>query len=335
METKASHLLIGGFVLIIVAGVFAFVTWLAKLEIDREFSRYLIVFEGSVTGLSRSSDVLYNGIPVGSVAAIEIDPADPSRVRVTVEVAGATPIRADSIATLELKGITGVSQVQITGGTPGSPPPQPLPGEKIPVIASNPSPFQELFTGAPEAINRFILLVDRATKFLDEGNREAIGQILDDARVLTGSLASRSDNFAALVDDLQATSSDLRAASASVGRIAVQLESVIESADQTLAVARGTMAGVDQLIDDDVRRLVADARTMARSLTQTSDQLGKLIADNREPFNEFSSEGLLEFARLVTEMRDLVESLTRLAGKIESDPARFIFGDAQQGFEAR
>ena len=111
METKASHLLIGGFVLIVVAGVFAFVTWLAKLEIDREFSRYLIVFEGSVTGLSRSSDVLYNGIPVGSVAAIEIDPADPSRVRVTVEVAGATPIRADSIATLELKGITGVSQV--------------------------------------------------------------------------------------------------------------------------------------------------------------------------------------------------------------------------------
>lgn len=95
------------------------------------------------------------------------------------------------------------------------------------------------------------------------------------------------------------------------------------------------MAGVDQLIDGDAHRLVADARTMAQSLTQTSDQLGKLVADNRESFSEFSREGLLEFARLVTEMRDLGESLTRLAGSIESDPARFIFGDAQQGFEAQ
>ena len=262
--------------------------------------------------------MLYNGIPVGSVTAIEIDPANPSRVRVTVEVAGATPIRADSIATLELKGITGVLQVQITGGTPGSPAPRPPPGEKLPVIASKPSPFQELFAGAPEAINRFILLVDRATKFLDEGNREEIRHILDDAQTLSGSLASRSDQFAALVDDLRATFGDLREASASVGRIFAKLESVIESADQTLAVARGTMAGVDQLIDDDVHRLVADTRTMARSLTRTSDELGKLIADNREPFNEFSSEGLLEFARLVREKRDLVESLTLLVESFEN-----------------
>ena len=134
METRANHLLIGTFVLVVTAGAFGFVLWLAKLDIDREFQSYHICFEGSVSGLSLGSDVLYRGIPVGTVTEILIDPEDPGRVLVAVDLASTTPIRQDSIATLEVQGITGVSLIQIGGGGHDSPVLQAEPGAAFPVI---------------------------------------------------------------------------------------------------------------------------------------------------------------------------------------------------------
>ena len=126
-----------------------FVAWLAKVDIDREFNAYHIFFEGSVTGLSSASNVLYRGIPVGTVNEVIIDPDDSSRVRVTVEVASNTPIREDSVATLELQGITGASLIQITGGSADSPELVAKSDQTLPVIRSKPSSFQQLFAGAP------------------------------------------------------------------------------------------------------------------------------------------------------------------------------------------
>ena len=116
------------------AGAFGFVLWLAKLDIDREFQSYHIYFEGSVSGLSLGSDVLYRDIPVGTVTEILIDPEDPGRVLVAVDLASTTPIRQDSIATLEVQGITGVSLIQIGGGGHDSPVLQAEPGAAFPVI---------------------------------------------------------------------------------------------------------------------------------------------------------------------------------------------------------
>lgn len=139
METRANHLFIGAFVLVVVVGMLGFVAWLAKVDIDREFNAYHIFFEGSVTGLSSASNVLYRGIPVGTVNEVIIDPDDSSRVRVTVEVAANTPIREDSVATLELQGITGVTLIQITGGSADSPQLAAKGDQRLPVIRS-PSP---------------------------------------------------------------------------------------------------------------------------------------------------------------------------------------------------
>ena len=146
MENKANYVLVGSFVLIVVLGLFGFVIWLAKLEVDREFARYTIYFEGSVAGLSTASSVLYNGIPVGTVETIGIDPKNPQQVRVVIEVATDTPVKRDSVAELQAQGITGVSLVALTGGSAGSPDLNEIrEGERYPIIDSRPSQFQRLF----------------------------------------------------------------------------------------------------------------------------------------------------------------------------------------------
>ena len=100
METRANYLLVGSFVLIIFAGAILFILWLAKFQFDQQFTRYDIEFEGSVSGLKVGSSVELNGIPVGEVINIGIDPRDVEKVAVTVEVPADTPIREDTIASM-------------------------------------------------------------------------------------------------------------------------------------------------------------------------------------------------------------------------------------------
>ena len=174
METRASHVLIGGFVLLVIVGLFAFVIWLARVQIDREFARYDIYFEGSVAGLGIGGDVSYRGIRVGTVISITVNPDDPSRVRVIAEIGSDTLIREGDQASLQLQGITGVAFVNSEGATAEKPLIGAKADEPRPVIPSKPSQIEKLFQGAPELINRGIILTERASELFDAGmGREA------------------------------------------------------------------------------------------------------------------------------------------------------------------
>ena len=74
METKANYLMIGGFVLGVLVLAFIFVFWMTNLAGGGK--RYYIVFDGSVAGLTSGSSVGFNGIKVGEVQSMQLDPAD-------------------------------------------------------------------------------------------------------------------------------------------------------------------------------------------------------------------------------------------------------------------
>ena len=61
METRANYLLVGSFVLLIVAGTVVFILWLAKFQFDQQFTRYDIDFPGSVSGLKTGAGVARDG----------------------------------------------------------------------------------------------------------------------------------------------------------------------------------------------------------------------------------------------------------------------------------
>jgi len=171
METKASHFVIGLFVLIMTGAAFGFVIWLAKLEVDRELDYYTVLFDDGVAGLSVGGDVRYNGIPVGSVTSIVLDPNDSRRVKVAVEVPANTPVRQGTEARLALQGITGVAYVELTGGGPDAPPLKPAAQGARPVIPSRRSTIQRLAADAPELLTRIILLVEDLREIVDKENR--------------------------------------------------------------------------------------------------------------------------------------------------------------------
>ena len=292
-----------------------------------------------MTGLRPANDVLYRGIPVGAVAEIVIDPDDRSRVRVTVDVAANTPIREDSVATLQIKGITGVSQIQITGGSVDSPALVAKADQDLPVIRSKPSSFEQIFSGAPELLSQLVVLTSEAVDLLSEDNRRSVQRILADASRVSGALASKSQSFERILDNIEEATFEMREASAGVNDLVTSLEGdlgeLAEGADATLALARGALSGLDAVVVRDLTLVLADAREAAQSFTAVSNQLNALVAENRAPLNDFAAEGLYEFSGMISDMRVLMTGLSRLADRLESDPTQFFFGSSEQGFEAR
>lgn len=102
METRAHHVLIGLFTVIVVAGALLFGLFLAKSSVDTQFKDYEVVFNEAVSGLSKGSSVQYSGIKVGDVITLRLDPNDPRRVLARIRLGGDTPVKEDTQAKLAL-----------------------------------------------------------------------------------------------------------------------------------------------------------------------------------------------------------------------------------------
>lgn len=101
METRANYILIGLFTLLGILGMMAFFLLFARVELDRQFAYYDIRFS-SVSGLSEASDVRFSGLPVGQVVDVRLAPEQDGSIVVRVEVNADTPVRTDSVATIEI-----------------------------------------------------------------------------------------------------------------------------------------------------------------------------------------------------------------------------------------
>ncbi len=367
METKASHLLIGTFVLAMVLASFAFVIWIAKVQIDREFAYYNILFEDGVAGLSVGGDVRYNGIPVGKVTTIILDPTDSRLVRVSIEVGKDTPVTKGTEATLALQGITGVAYVELTGGEPGSPKLTSAKKNELPVIPSHKSTIQKLATDAPELLERIILLVEDMRKIIDKDNRRSIAQILKNTEVLTKEAADVAPDLKSMIENMNRTAEGLRGTLVKLDKlvdgwveitsetkttvkvtresiqglredlkkVAGETSEAVVAARQTIDAARVAINNSNQIINTDVRRIAKDARATVKRLENMSKVLEGVMTRNKAAIDVFASEGLVNFTHFVEEARALIVSASRLIETIEADPSRIIFGDQRGGREAK
>jgi len=183
METRAHYIAVGGFVLTVIAIAFAAVLWIGRTEFSTQYAKYDIYFSGTVSGLSVGSPVLYNGIRVGQVTDIRIDPENVEQIRVQAEIEGKVIIKSDAVAGLETNLLSGVSTIQITGGTQNAPVLVAEAGHPYPVIQSRRSRLDRLYARAPRLLERLIELTENANQVLDEKNRKAFAEMLDNLKI--------------------------------------------------------------------------------------------------------------------------------------------------------
>lgn len=304
METRASHFIVGLFVLVLSIGTVLFGVWLAKRDVDQAFTTYEILFEGSVFGLQQGSQVVFSGVPVGRVTTIAIDREDPTKVLVTVELAQTTPVTAATTAMLVPQGVTGLVVVELRGGDPTAPP---LTAENGPPrIAGLPSALEQVFTSTPLLLARGVTVLERLGTALSDENIASLGETLGHVEALTESLSAHGEDLDRLLG------------------VGVELGEEARATLQALA----PLAGLGQSGEVALAEVEA-AAVAARNLAWRID---RLLAESEQPIVDFGDGGLYEFGEMVREIRVLVAALSRIATDFERDPAGFIIGGSRRGF---
>src|SRR5262245_2651318 len=261
METKAHNVTVGAFVLAGILALVVVIIFLGRGQFGQQNAYYQTSFTESVTGLAKGTVVRYNGIDVGHVYKLEFDPKDPKRVVSVLEVDRGVALHSDSAAILASEGLTGASYVEIEGGSANAPIlAQPGLGGPYPLIASKPSPFQQVKEVAPQLLNRLDTVADRASDVLNEQNRQALPQTLDNLTVaskrLSETLVSTQD-AARRVGQL----------STSVENVAGNVDKVVGNVDDVVSASKNQIAESAAQLN----QLLAQSRVLVDSLTRLSN----------------------------------------------------------------
>ena len=130
-----NYALVGAFVVVLGAVLIAGVLWLASGgTLQKKYDFYLAIMDESVAGLNPDAPVKYNGVDVGKVREIQLDPGNPERVNLLFAIDRGTPIKVDTVAVLKTQGLTGIAYVELSGGARDAPPLTAAAGSEYPVI---------------------------------------------------------------------------------------------------------------------------------------------------------------------------------------------------------
>lgn len=299
METKANYVLIGAFTLATAAALLLFGLWAAKYSSERNWQEYQVVFTEPVTGLSEGSSVQYNGIGVGTVEVLNLDPADPRRVIARLKLKSDVPVKVDTRAKLSITGLTGVPFIQLTGGSPRTARLVDVDHRDAPVILTEASALQNI----ADTANR---LVARLDQVLSEQNVKRINDTLIHIEAATGAIAGQRGDLRALIVNARQASDQL---------------------NTTLATTNRTLGTVDRELVDKLPGLVAKLDATLSSLDSAADNANGILGDNRTAIHNFANGGLAQVGPTLAELRALVRDLRHISDQLEAGtPARYILG---------
>lgn len=296
METRAHHVLIGLFTVLIAAGALLFCLWLSKSRGDNDNKYYTIIFNEAVSGLTKGSAVQYSGIKVGDVVRLTLDPRDPRRVLARIQLGGDVPVKQDTGAKLALTGITGTSVIQLTNGSPQSPPLKGVDGAD-PVIVASPSPLNALLANGEDLMTNVNDVLMNAKQILSAGNAAQLNETLTHLNQITGAIADQRQSVADLVTQLTSAARQ----------------------------ANGAMTQANALFGHEGRNAVVSAQQAMNSLAASSERIEQVLNANQDALNS-GIQGVADLGPAVTELRSTLASVRTISRKLEDNPSGYLLG---------
>lgn len=194
MEIRARYTLIGLFTLATVAAAFAFVYWLNHAGGLTQQTLYRARFDNSVSGLLKGSAVLFNGIRVGEVVALDLAADDPKQVTAMMSVDNTTPVRSDTKVGIEFQGLTGSPVLSLRGGAANAPPVVSTDNQPA-MLAIDPDATQNITQSARSLVRRIDDVIDE--------NREPLKALIANINTFSAALAKNSDKVDGILAGLE------------------------------------------------------------------------------------------------------------------------------------
>jgi phospholipid/cholesterol/gamma-HCH transport system substrate-binding protein len=269
--------------LALLAFVFAL---LGGVNLARRDRPYFVAVPTSVSGLRAASTVEYKGVPVGVVRGISFQGGSVETVAVEIAINRGVPIKVDTRARLLPQGITGLSILELVGGTAAS---ADLPENGY--IPIEPSLMGELESSVHD-VAAVARRLNAATATVASDAVAAVAELRAALVACRGAARTLEATMAAIGSEanlsgaaFRATSEDLRAilqepAWRSLGgevlatvedirRVVAKLETAAGDAERLAQENRGDV----RALVENLRRASSDARTAARRVRESPASL--------------------------------------------------------------
>ncbi|MGZ5007224.1 MAG: MlaD family protein [Methylobacter sp.] len=289
---RENHALITGlFLITLVIASTATIFWLGTMNQERNV--YVVSTRASVSGLNPESTVFYRGIAVGKVLNVKFDPLDSSNILVPIEVDKNIVLSKGVYATLRLKGVTGLTQIQLEdSGTINEPlEPGDKPTSRIPLV---PSMTDKLMDSGEELLHKADHLMQRLSAILNDENEKNIGGILSNLKTLTDKLSALQKSVDKALAGIPALNTDAQKTLSNIDALANELQGLTKEV-QSLSVKAG--------------KLVDSGKNTSDTLTQTT---------------------LPKVNKLLTELQSTTQQVKRVANMLESNPQELLLGPSEQ-----
>ena len=288
METRANYALLGG---VTVAGfvlVMLFAMWLARASFNREFAVYDVVFDGPARGIGKGTEVRFNGIRVGEVRDLFMDPGQETNVVARVRIGANWPVRTDSQVQLEPVGLTGLNLIQISSGAGKAPLLSRRLGEAPPRIAAKGAALDEILASGEDITRNASEALAGAKDMLTPANAQRLDRILRNLEAVSKTLAAENG----AITNASAAAAELRVSARQFAQTSREFE----------------------LLAQDGRRTIGNLDT---SVNKAFTSIGD-AADSVNAASTAASTGALpELTEASRDMRRLAITLDRVAGNVE------------------
>lgn len=189
METNVRYTIVGAFVIILFSFITIGVIWLSAGFSVETYETYKVYMKESVSGLTMDAAVEFNGVNVGTVKNIQISKKDPELVELLLRIRSSTPVSEGTAATMNMRGLTGVTFIALRDTGNYKVPLKLKPGEDYLVIKTSPSllmRFDQALTELNESIHGVSISIQ---KLLNNENLRSIKDILANLKTVTEELS--------------------------------------------------------------------------------------------------------------------------------------------------
>jgi phospholipid/cholesterol/gamma-HCH transport system substrate-binding protein len=284
-------LLSGLFLVVLMLATIGVVYWLGHLERERDI--YVVATQASVSGLNPESTVFYRGIAVGKVLHIKFDTENSGVILIKIEVDKNILFTRGVYATLHLKGVTGLTQLELgdEGKIAEKLPPGDDPANRIPLMQSV---TDRLLNSGDELLKKADHLMIRLSSLLNEENEKNIVGILSNLKTLSDKLATLQKSVDNALSGIPGLTTD----------------------------ARKTLKNIDGL--------AGDLRILTKEALALSNKVGTVAESGNTAADSFAKSTLPKVNQLVNELHATTEQVKKLAVTLEKNPQSILLGPEPQ-----
>lgn len=302
MGSDNRALITGLFLLALVTATTGIIYWLGTMNSER--NTYVVSTRESVSGLNPQSIVFYRGIAVGKVLKVQFDPNDSGTILIPIEVDKNIALTKGVYAVLQLKGVTGLTQIDLqdTGAIDQVLPPGDRPANRIPLM---PSLTDKLMMSGEVLLKKTEYLMGRLSLLLNEENTQNISDILGNLKTVSAKLAELQHSLDKALVEVPALSKD----------------------------ARSTLKHIDALTGD-LQRLSGNVQALGErvgGLADTGKAAGDVLVQTTLPKVNELLDGIQAAAGQVKRVAAILENKPQA---ILLGPERQAPGPGEEGFRA-